>query len=918
MSERVFWQRKLAALLHDPPDKCLQIFRHEDAAKSFQTAAELSLDEADWKLVRAADHFTAASDRFVFPQRYCATSYSQVSKAAFIHPMSSVQAEIDTAKLVARKGELHGILQSAVNAIGTSDPKVAHFLYWRRWLENAVTSDASYSSQIALLPADTRIPDHSIWVHNAMASALSGCAEQGRLRPALLLFQLGGVQEFISQARSTRDLWSGSYLLSWLMAHAMKAISDELGPDAMVFPNLRGNGIFDALHKDSHYAVQYKGKGDRMESLWERILADKRHYAAQSGGQKADAAAQWLLTPTLPNKFLALVPESRAEELAAMAAESLKAELQRIGDAVWTWLEQQGVEAGCQGLEHWRQRWQAQIKAYPQCSWAVQGWLSREECLEQAARLPAKQAKDKDGSPLENLQKTLLFAEQWLPFEQRDKRFYEDEQTKERLNNPGVLWSLHYALLDAKLAARRNCNNFSAWENPWPEASVKDSLSGKEEIIGDEQFWQYLHSRHPELFSLRREADEETDEASEADEAGESSRGHRYGAMNLIKRLWCRDKEIPYLREALGLNPRQFGESLGFDSVEDIAKNNRHQGSYVAIIAMDGDEMGKWISGEKLPAFLDQLSDPACQHLKAILEKAEAVNLRRLLTPSYHLQLSEALANFATWVARPLVEHYCGQLIYAGGDDVLAMLPADRALDCAKALRQLFRGEEPEEMSQMPLNADPEGNFVRANAGYPLMMPGSKCDVSLGMAIGHYKAPLQTLVKEAKLAEGRAKKEYGRSALAFSLYKRSGEILQWGCNWNSAALPLMQKLEEMSLQPLAEPGLEPPPPRLSGRFPYALAALLQSYRLHKTPDIGLDKLADIIWRDSKLVLSRQSSKEAREEKTALAELGEQIQSWLHECKNTQANPDKKRESLALADFIQPFLTQSFISRKLEG
>jgi hypothetical protein len=32
----------------------------------------------------------------------------------------------------------------------------------------------------------------------------------------LFFFQLGPVHEFISQARSTRDLWSGSYQVSWM------------------------------------------------------------------------------------------------------------------------------------------------------------------------------------------------------------------------------------------------------------------------------------------------------------------------------------------------------------------------------------------------------------------------------------------------------------------------------------------------------------------------------------------------------------------------------------------------------------------------------------------------------------------------------------------------------------------------------
>ena len=46
----------------------------------------------------------------------------------------------------------------------------------------------------------------------------------------LLLFQLGPVQEFIAQARSTRDLWSGSYMLSWLVAHAICAVVERSFP----------------------------------------------------------------------------------------------------------------------------------------------------------------------------------------------------------------------------------------------------------------------------------------------------------------------------------------------------------------------------------------------------------------------------------------------------------------------------------------------------------------------------------------------------------------------------------------------------------------------------------------------------------------------------------------------------------------
>ncbi len=43
------------------------------------------------------------------------------------------------------------------------------------------------------------------------------------MNQALLKVQIGPVQEFIAQARSTRDLWSGSFLISWMMAQMVQA-----------------------------------------------------------------------------------------------------------------------------------------------------------------------------------------------------------------------------------------------------------------------------------------------------------------------------------------------------------------------------------------------------------------------------------------------------------------------------------------------------------------------------------------------------------------------------------------------------------------------------------------------------------------------------------------------------------------------
>ena len=48
------------------------------------------------------------------------------------------------------------------------------FAHWRLWPKHAVEKDYRFG----LLPADTRIPDHSIWTHMQIVAALAGCSSQ--------------------------------------------------------------------------------------------------------------------------------------------------------------------------------------------------------------------------------------------------------------------------------------------------------------------------------------------------------------------------------------------------------------------------------------------------------------------------------------------------------------------------------------------------------------------------------------------------------------------------------------------------------------------------------------------------------------------------------------------------------------------
>jgi CRISPR-associated protein Cmr2 len=164
-----------------------------------------------------------------------------------------------------------------------------------------------------------------------------------------------------------------------------------------------------------------------------------------------------------------------------------------------------------------------------------------------------------------------------------------------------------------------------------------------------------------------------------------------------------------------------------------IEASNGEPPAYVACIAADGDHMGRAI---------DQLKD------------ADA-----------NRTFSEKLADFPTQ-ARKIVEsdENLGSLVFAGGDDVLAFVPAARGIPCAEQLRDAF-------------------NEVMQHA-LPVGFPGCvRPTLSVGVAIAHVTEQMGVLLGLAREAEHTAK-EAGRNRLAVIVDKRSGGrrefVLPWG------------------------------------------------------------------------------------------------------------------------------------------
>ena len=846
----VFWKRKLAAFLHDTPSKCLNIQEHREKSRAAMSRAGFSEDEVN-QYDHKADWAAAAADRYPFPASHASGLACAFDghRNKFHHPLGGTEtipspqlgfSPIESDQLGT---ETEQVCQPLLESGEHEDPdfwRDRFFAHWRLWCRNARERD----HRLAFLPADTRIPDHTIWNHMQVVSTLAGANTDGG--PAFLRLQIGGVQEFIGQARSTRDLWSGSYLLSWLMVAGLKELTARTGPDVVVFPNLLGQPLFD-LH----------WKAD----LWENLTANGQDHVWRGFAHSDED----LLTPNFPNVFLALVPANQAAALGAATAAAIRDELGSIAACVWNNARSADIVTDTD-----KARFDGQIARFLNISWQAEPW---------PADLDAACARAKDApvdSPLANaagrVRRIREMAERDMPQEHRDWRYYVGGQDgpMAKLNNTGLAWSILVAHQQAQLEAVRQTHTFAAAaEGGWDIGThnTKDALIGRDEaLVGGAELAARVKTAGSYWPSFFKKNDP-------------------IAALTLLKRTWHR----AYLGPVWEFSPDAFkmpstrgiaahqpsSDQDDEPDAEDIPASDK----YFAVLALDGDEIGKWVSGAMTPIIRDQLAcyaDGSGQPAKGSRPYYERQGMtgfldsHRALSPSYHLQFSEALSAFALHCARPIVEAFHGRLIYAGGDDVVALLPADTALRCAEALRAAFRGSSGlpallADTSAAGLFTTPTPGFLARNDSrddhqrgtpIPFIVPGPAAEVSVGIAIAHFKAPLQDVVRAAQAAEKRAKAPptkggLGRSAFSIRLMKRSGEILDWGAKWDKGGLALYRALS-LALHDA----------QLTAKLPHRLCEILTPFvnDTKTVTDVADFPVAEIIRREFGRLLTQHEGK----------------------------------------------------------
>ncbi|MCC6785231.1 MAG: type III-B CRISPR-associated protein Cas10/Cmr2 [Planctomycetes bacterium] len=170
---------------------------------------------------------------------------------------------------------------------------------------------------------------------------------------------------------------------------------------------------------------------------------------------------------------------------------------------------------------------------------------------------------------------------------------------------------------------------------------------------------------------------------------------------------------------------------------------------------------------------------------------ADGDRLGKLIGTLGRESVGRALFKFTSDVPG-VVRAHDGVTVYAGGDDVLAILPAARALPCSAALAEsyaaAFRGADSRE---------------------------ARATLSAALVLAHARTPLSTVIAEAhRLLDDVAKEGNGRDSLAVAVRKRGGLHCQWVTAWtrmiDGKPVPAVDRLGELRSRfrsEVAEPGL---------------------------------------------------------------------------------------------------------------
>lgn len=617
----VNWPLKLATLLHDPPNKALSLSGHEKAA--FETIEQI-IGSAEFEVlfgfrdvttlstrrfketlknsnqaqtIKLADKIASAIDRTAYPDPVKLYSQDYVPQALIKHPFSGQAislSEVQTAYLnetqqfdqaKARTAQQTALDEAAnlLNNTTFDTPQKRYLALWR------VLPYLAPDNEHRLLPPDTRMVDHTLWNHLDAAAAVVSALPQ----PVFLQVSLGPVQAFIREARRTQDLWVGSYLLSYLSWTAMRTVADAYGPDAILYPALRGQPLVDTwLQLD--------------KKVWQPLKERYPHLRSYD-----------TTIASLPNKFTALVPVEALDNdgLPPKIEQDVREMWRTIADTI-----KNDFPGGLPNSDTWKEIWRRQVEAedFPEIYWSALPWPDAEQ-------YPAA----------EGAVEALRIVQDWMgPKARAAKMIAVYKRAWPEGTHAGTMYGPLHELVAATLDARKLTRNFGQAMEEGEKCTVINGLSAlrwQEHLSRKElqKEWIEVHQalrKHGRFHELRPGGQE------------------RLSAIAAVKRFAQRS----YFQAELGIKlafpstSRVTAASFYYDLMEQLGQNSTLNSElrnalikritvHIEVLdqlALDYPKLSDIAAGQGLPAlekkFLDDLNDEEVQEIVWGLLKYDA------------------------------------------------------------------------------------------------------------------------------------------------------------------------------------------------------------------------------------------------------------------------------------------------------
>lgn len=343
---QVFWQAKIWGLLHDPALKAL----HNNTGRggnSFWRELAVMADWVEngwdpegkngkaWTQMHLADYLASASDRGAMGAISRSLNYNEQGLEVY-HLLSAaklsfqLKPEVHQKLLEPKRGEFLQNLENTLLPAFIRESQDAQQVFWWLWrcLPEAACEALNQDPQILLAPAETRLPDSSIWSHTSLTAALAGAlagydlttdelktwpSKQKTSHAYLAAFSFTPVQELIKASRKMRDFWAGSWLLHYLSAKVSWALAQKYGPDSLIYPSLFQQPLID------HWLLERWPEFQQ----WVKTPSDRQ-----------------LLTAGFPNVIILILPKAKVQAAMQFAEETLKREWLAVGHASFEELTQ--------------------------------------------------------------------------------------------------------------------------------------------------------------------------------------------------------------------------------------------------------------------------------------------------------------------------------------------------------------------------------------------------------------------------------------------------------------------------------------------------------------------------------------------------------------------------------------------------